>query len=189
MASGAMQWKARIAAGCLALLAGCAGMPGSDAPFDVVLDAERVAGLLGGRLAINRKFLDLLELNVGQPKIAFDAQTRRLRAGMDAMLRHPFSSTPLKGTATLSGGLSFDEKTMTVMLLEPRIEALDFDGVPPMLRDSMTRLASLLGAEYLKSYPIYTVKPEDLRRGGREFSIKGLEIVGDSLKVVLAPKP
>ena len=169
-------------------LGGCAGLPAGDGPHEVALSADRVAQILGGRLGGERKVLDLFDVSFGAPKVAFDESSGRLRASFDVSIRHPFSQKPFTGKAALSGGLAFDQQSMTVNLLEPRIETLDIDGVPAQFRDSVGRIGNALGASYLRQYPLLALKPEDLRAGGRDYTVKGIEVVRDALKVVLVPK-
>jgi hypothetical protein len=170
------------------VLAGCAGLPVGDGPREVALSADRVAQILGGRFGGERKVLDLFDVTFAAPKVAFDESSRRLLASFDVSIRHPFSQKPFTGRAALSGGLVFDEKSMTVNLLEPRIETLDIDGVPAQFRDSVGRIGTAIGAGYLRQYPVLALKPEDLRAGGRDYTVKGIEVVRDALKVVLVPR-
>jgi hypothetical protein len=169
-------------------LAGCAGMPFGPQPRAVTLSAEQVAEALGRRIGIDKKMLDLLQVRVEKPKVTFDQQTQRLRADLEVSLSHPFSTQPLTGRAGISGGIAYDAKSLTVALLDPRIERFEIDGAPRALKDSINRLGSALGGELLQSYPLFTLKPQDLKVGGHDYEVKGFEVLSDAIKVMLTPK-
>jgi len=169
-------------------LTGCAGMPFGPQPREVTFSAERVAEALGKKIGINKTMLDLFRVKVEKPKVTFDPQAQRLRANLEVSLVHPFSTRPLTGRAGISGGIAYDATTLTVVLLEPRIENLDIDGMPPALRDSVNRLRSALGSELLQSYPLFALTPQNLKLNGYDYEVKGIEVMQDAIRVMLMPK-
>jgi hypothetical protein len=156
---------------------------------EVVVSAQKLSELLGRRLSVEKKVLDVLYLRTGKPEVVLDPQSQRLRVDLDLTLTHPFSSRPLHGRAGISGGLAFDADTRTVMLTQPRIEKLDFDAVPQALRDPIGRLGAALGSELLDQYPLVTLEQRHLTALGREYRVLGFDIVPEGLKVILRARP
>ena len=152
---------------------------------EVMLSAERLSELLGRRLSVEKKFFDLLELRTGKPTVVLDAREQRLRVDLDVSLGHPFSSRPLHGQAALSGALAFDAGTRSVLLVNPRVEKLEFERVPPALREPVSRLGAALGRELLDRYPLATLEPEQLKWHGQEYRVLGFDITEKGLKVLL----
>ena len=108
-----------------------------------------------------------------------------LRADFGVTLMHPFSSRPLTGRTAISGALGYDAATRSVMLLEPRIESVDLEAVPPALREVTSRLAAALGRELLGNYPLVTVQQKDLSTFGRDYRVAGFEVVEEGVRVIL----
>lgn len=155
---------------------------------EVTVSAERVAQALGKRFAVDRK-RESLQLGMDKPKVTLDPQAQRLRADFDLSVIHPLFARALTGRAGISGGLAYDAATLTLALREPRIETFEIDGVPPALKDTVNRLSAMLGSELLRSYPLLTLRPQDLRAGGYDYEVKNIEIMQDGIKVTLVPKP
>jgi hypothetical protein len=166
------------------LLSACANLIAPE-QREVVVSAEKLSEVIGKRIRIERKLLDVFEVRAGKPTIVLDPQTQRLRVELDLSLGHPFSSRPLSGRAGISGGLAFDEATRTVLLTQPRVDRLDVDAVPSALRDPVSRLGAALGSALLDQYPLVTLEPRQLTVHGQEYRVLGFDIVPEGLKVIL----
>lgn len=168
---------------CAALLAACAQLPLQQR--EVLVPLSRLTEALSRRIGDERKFLDVFTLRIGDPKLAADPGAQRLQADFGITLTHPFSSRSLSGRAALSGVLGYDAEARNVVLLEPRIDRLDLDAVPPALRDVAARLASALGRELVGSFPLVSLKDKDLSAYGRSYRVAGFELVEQGVKVTL----
>ena len=161
-----------LAQAAAVVLAACTEL-GLPEQREILIPREKLNGLLARRLTLDKTLLDVLHLRTGEPAVELDPQAQRLRVALDVSLTHPFSSRPLKGQATISGGLAFDAATLTVLLTDPRIEKLEMDSVPSALRDQVSRLGAALGAELLDSYPLHELKPGELSFMGQEYRVLG----------------
>lgn len=179
----------RALAACIAvlLLAACAGL-GAPEQREIVISQAKLNELLARHLAVDTKVLDVLHLRTGEPAVHLDPQAQRLRIDLGLSLAHPFASRPLKGQAAISGGLAFDAASLTVMLTDPRIEKLDVASVPSALREPVSRLGAVLGAELLDSYPLVKLEPRHLTFRGQEYRVLGFDIAAEGLKVILRAK-
>lgn len=176
-------WKRWGLALAAALLAACAQLPLQQR--EVLVPLSRLTEALSRRIGDERRFLDVFTLRIGDPKLATDPTAQRLQADFALTLTHPFSSRPLAGRASVSGVLGYDAEARNVVLLEPRIDRVDLDAVPPALREVSTRLASALGRELVGSFPLVSLRDKDLSAYGRNYRVAGFELVEQGVKVVL----
>ncbi|MCC6195368.1 MAG: hypothetical protein IT518_12955 [Burkholderiales bacterium] len=176
-------WNGLLLVLAVALLAACAQLPLQQR--EVVVPLSRLTEALARRLGEDRKFLDVFTLRIGDPQLATDPVAQRLRADFAITLTHPFSSRPLTGRAALSGALGYDAEARNVTLVEPRLDRLDIDAVPPALRDVSSRLASALGRELVGSFPLVSLRDKDLTAYGRNYRVAGFELVEQGVRVTL----
>jgi len=168
---------------CVALAAGCAQLPLQQRV--VIVPVDKLNEALSRRLGNEKKILEIFSLKLGQPKLVTEPGAQRLRADFGVTLTHPFSSRPLTGRTAISGALGYDAAARSVMLLEPRIENVDLDAVPPALRELTGRLAAALGRELLGNYPLITVQQKDLSAFGRDYRVAGFEVIDEGVRVTL----
>ena len=154
---------------------------------EIVIPATRLNDALAKRFAIERKLLDVVSVKIDRPKLSLDPAAQRLRADFQLVLHHPFSSRPVTGRAGISGALGFDAASASVMLLEPKVETLEIDAVPPGLTDVFTRVGAALGAELLAKYPLVSLREKDLAPGEGYGAVR-FEVLEDGVRVTLQPK-
>jgi hypothetical protein len=168
---------------CMVLGAGCAQLPLQQR--EVMVPVGKLNEALSRRLENEKKILEIFSLKLGQPRLVTEPATQRLRADFGVTLSHPFSNRPLTGRTAISGAIGYDATSRSVMLLEPRIESLELDAVPPALRDVTARLAAALGRELLGHYPLVSVQQKDLSALGRDYRVAGFEVVEEGVRVTL----
>jgi hypothetical protein len=168
---------------CAALLAACTQLPLRQR--EVFVPLSRLTEALSRRLGDERKILDVFSIKLGDPRLTADPAAQRLRADFGMALTHPFSSRPLTGRVAISGALGYDAGVNSVMLLEPRLEGVELDAVPPALRDAANRLAAALGRELAGSYPLVALRDKDLTAHGRQYRVAGFEIAEQGVRITL----
>ena len=155
---------------------------------EVVIPAARLNDAVAQRLSIERRLLDVLSVKIDRPKLTLDPPSQRLRADFVLVLSHPFTSRPVTGRAGISGALGFDAGSASVMLLEPKVEALQIDAVPAGWGDIVARLGAALGAELLTKYPLVSLREKDLQAYGQNYGVAAFEVLEDGVRVTLRRK-
>jgi hypothetical protein len=170
----------------LSLLAACAQLPLQER--EILIPAAKLEGALAKRVSFEKKLLDVFSVKIDRPKLTTDVPAQRLRVEFALTLSHPFSNRPLTGGTAISGALGFDPASSSIVLLDPKLEALRVDAVPPALSEVASRLGSALGAELLAKYPLVALRDKDLSTFGREYSVAGFEVLADGVRVTLKAK-
>lgn len=166
------------------LLASCASMMG---PRQVELPLYKLQESLSQRFPFNNRYLELLDINVSNPRLTLQPHTNRLVTSMDALVAPPFLQKAYRGNFTISGALRFDPGRNAIMLADPRVEGFAVDGLDPLYARQIGKIGSLLAEQILKDTPLYTFRPDELRFGGTTFIPTQINTKTNGLVVTFEP--
>jgi PBP1b-binding outer membrane lipoprotein LpoB len=167
-------------------LSGCATMMGDRT---VNVTGDQIAQKLNEKLALPISLLKVFDVNLSNSVVTFDKTTGRMLTTMDTKLSSQMLGESLAGKLGISGKLRFDAATSAVVLDEPKIENVSFDGADGKFNDLFNSLAKTVGGEMLNGLTLYTVKPEDLKFGGTSYSPKDMVVTDKGLQLTLTPQP
>jgi Protein of unknown function (DUF1439) len=163
-------------------LAGCAGL----AEHTVTVSEAQLQQKLQAKLIAPMTVMKIFSLALTNPVIKLDGQTERMSASLDAQISNPFSRA-MSGKAAISGKLRFDAISNSVLLTDARLESLNIDGLGGRNAELVSILGQQLGTELLKDFPLYTLKPDDLKLAGITLTPKLMRITPQGLQVTLSP--
>jgi hypothetical protein len=166
------------------LLAACATLMG---PREVELPLYRLQDALNSKFPFNNRYLDLLDIHVANPQLSLQPGTNRLSVALDADAAPPFLNRTWKGRFALSGSLRYDPARNAIMLADPRVENLAFDGLDGNYNRQLAKVGSLIAEQVLKDTPLYTFRPEDLHYGGVNFVPAQIVAKASGLVVTFEP--
>jgi hypothetical protein len=166
------------------LLASCATLMG---PRDVEIPLAKLQQAIAGRFPFNNRYLELLDINVSNPRVSLQPDTNRITTSMDTAIAPPFLNRSWRGNLAVSGNLKFDPSRNALVLGDPRLEQFAIDGMDPALTSQVRKIGGLLAEQLLRDAPLYTFKPEDLRYAGVSFTLSKITTRADSLVVTFEP--
>jgi hypothetical protein len=167
------------------ILNGCATL-GGDRTVNVT--GDQIAQKLNEKLALPISLLKVFDVNLSNSVVTFDKTTGRMLTTMDSTLSSQILDQSLAGKLGISGKLRFDVATSAVVLDEPKIENVSFDGADGKFNDLFNALAKTVGGEMLTGLTLYQVKPEDLKFGGTSYSPKDMVVTDNGLQLTLTPQ-
>lgn len=173
-----------ILASSATILTGCATMMGDRT---VNVTGDQIAQKLNEKLALPISLLKVFDVNLSNSVVTFDKTTGRMLTTMDSTLSSQILDKSLAGKLGISGKLRFDAATNAVVLDEPKIENVSFNGADGKFNDLFNALAKTVGGEMLNGLTLYTVKPEDLKYGGTSYSPKDMVVTDNGLQLTLSP--
>lgn len=170
-----------------AVLAACASLLG---PRTVEISREELLTKLGKQFPTTKRLMKLLDVTAALPTLDLQEEQNRVSASVDLTARELIMGQEYKGKVTLSFGLRFEPKDLTLRLNEPRIEQVAVDGLPPVYQRALSNLGAKLVEETLNDYPVHQLKPEDLRTADRlGYQVKDIAVTRTGLAVHLIPRP
>jgi hypothetical protein len=165
-------------------LASCASLLG---PREVEIPLSRLQTAVSTKFPFKNRFLELIDVNLTNPRLALQPESNRILTTMDAAVMPPFINRSWTGNFTVSGVLRFDATRNALVLAEPRMEKFNIDGLDGRYASQLAKIGSLVTEQFLDNTPLYTFKPEDLRYGGRNFVLSKITTKPDSLVVTFEP--
>ena len=166
-------------------LSGCATMMGDRT---VNVTGDQIVQKLNEKLALPISLLKVFDVNLSNSLVTFDKTTGRMTTTMDTKLSSQLLDKSLDGKLGISGKLRFDAATSTVVLDEPNIENVHFDGADGKFNEAFNAMAKAVGSEMLNGLTLYTVKPEDLKFGGTTYAPKDMLVTDSGLQLTLTPQ-
>ncbi len=166
-------------------LTSCATMMGDRT---VHVTGHQIAQKLNEKLALPISLLKVFAVNLSNSLVTFDKATGRMITTMDAKLSSQLLDKSLVGKLGISGKLRFDAAASTVVLDEPQIENINFDGADSKYNEIFNAMAKTVGGEMLNGLTLYTVKPEDLTFGGTTYAPKEMLVTDSGLQLTLTPQ-
>ena len=178
-------WLKKVALGLVVTLLGaCAGLLG---PRTVEIPLQRLQASLERKFPMSQRPLQLIDIQLSNPRLALLADSNRMSAMMDATVAPRFTSRTWRGSVTLSGMLQLDPARRAVLLVQPKIDQMTLDGIDPAISAQVARAADILAAQILRDTPLYTFGPDDFHYGGSNFLPTKLVTTSSGLSVTFAP--
>jgi Protein of unknown function (DUF1439) len=169
----------------IALLSACATLGG---PRTVSITEEQLNRLIDERMNKSLTFLRLFDVAISNPRVSFEPNGNRVITSLDAAMLNPFSGNRLTGAAKISGKLSFDAQSNSVILADTRTEEFKLDGLPPQYANQVNAIGKMVAGEFLKDFTVYQLKPEDLKLNGVNYKPGGFEVKRGQLAITLTPQ-
>mgnify|MGYP003383623815 CR=1 FL=1 len=157
-------------------------------PREFRLSQAQLQDLVGKRFEMARTYLGFLDVKLATPVVTLQPESNRVLTALDVSIDAPLIGKPWKGAAAISGRLRFDQAAATIMLDEPRAEKFTVEGVPAVYADRVNKIGGWLSEQVLKGFPIYTLKPEDLRFDNVSYSPSEFKVKPGELTITLVPK-
>ena len=170
-----------------AMLTACATLLG---PRTVEISREELLTKLGKQFPTTKRVMKLLDVSAALPTLDLQEEQNRVSASVDLTAKELIMGQEYKGKVTLSFGLRFEPKDLTLRLNEPRIEQVAVEGLPPVYQKALTNLGAKLVEETLNDYAVHQLKPEDLRTADRlGYQVKDIAVTRTRVAVHLVPRP
>jgi hypothetical protein len=147
----------------------------------------QIQSQLDPQFPIERNFL-LLQLTLADPRVALRAGTDRIQLGMNVRVGIP-SQPEQRGSAEVSGGLSYDPQTARLYLVDARIESLEVPGLSDRYRARVQEFAGVLIPEVMNRMPLYTLDQTDPRQALARRLVQSVQIVNGRVRIVLGVAP
>lgn len=140
----------------MALLSGCAGLLGT---HDVDISESQLTLLLARQFPMERKVLEVVELNITNPQITLLPQANRVATELDVSALDRLFGSSAMGHVKLDYGLRFQASDHTIRMTEVRVRELTLSSGSNNLRGAAQRLGGLVAENALENLVLYRMKP------------------------------
>lgn len=165
------------------VLSSCASLTG---PRRVEIPLARMQATLDRHFPANHRILEVFDIRLQQPRLSL-LPDDRVALTLQAEVAPPFMRQTWRGMLTVSGRLRVVAERNAVLLVAPRVEQLQLDGVDEATSAKLTRAASLLAERATLDLEVYHFRPEDLRYGGVQFTPTTIATTPGALVITFEP--
>lgn len=173
-----MQRRGRLVVSSLALLA-AAGLIiflllGKS--YTIVLTEAEIQTKLDAAFPITRSYLGGVEVTLSNPRAVLPEGSNRIIFTLTASVNLSLGKKKrtLHGTATVASGLRYDSKEHAFYLNEPKLEALEIQGIPVTHTKLVNKAASAVAKRHIESLRIYTLRRDELKQAAARVVLKEL---------------
>ena len=148
-----------LCAGVLALMAlmsGCAALIGT---HDVDISESQLALLLARQFPMERKVLEVVELDITNPQITLIPEGNRVGTELDVSALDRLFGSSAMGHVKLDYGLRFQASDHTIRMTQVRVRELTLSSGSNNLRGAAQRLGGLVAENALEDLVLYRMKP------------------------------
>jgi hypothetical protein len=172
-------------AAVLALLAGCATVPGQRT---FTLSDADLARLLEQHGPFQRRLLEVLDVRIQRPSVKLLPENNRLASDLDVVLTERMSGKTYQGRIAVDYALRYDEAVQGIRMTQVRVNRLQIDSLPSPQQAGLARLGTLIAETLLDDTVLYRFKPADLKSAeGKGYKPGAVTVTSRGVEVTLAP--
>lgn len=125
----------------------------------------------------------MIQMQLTQPVLNLDADKNRFVITFTTTIDGPLLGKAIHGTITVSSGIQYDEKRLSVSLEDPTIDHTEFNDVDSKTNQQIALFSNLLMQQMLHHYAVYTFKPEQFTFNGQYYQPKSVAIQTNQIVV------
>ena len=152
--------------------------------YDMVVTEEQIQTTLNQRLPFARQS-QFLTLTIERADIDLQGQGNRVGMVNDFILTTTVGLQS-RGTITAEGDVRFDDAEDSFYIDNPQVIDVDIEGMPPMYRNSVIKLAQQTLAPAISGQPVYTLT-DDGEQKLAKMLLKEMTISEDEVVLVFSP--
>lgn len=171
--------------GALAL-SGCANLLG---PRTVEVPKEALIAKLGQRFPVTQRVMNMLDVSASAPSLALMPEANRVGLTIPVSAKDLLMGRDHQGRVTLSFGLRYEPKDLSIRLTGVKVEQVAIEGLPELYQKGLTRLGAAMAESRLQDQVVHHFKPEDLRSADRMgYEVGEIRVTATGLAIGLQPR-
>ncbi len=169
-----------------AALAGCAGLAGNRT---VSLSESELTLLLARQFPLERKVLEVVDLQVANPQLRLLPESNRIGTELDVFALDRLFGSRAQGHVKLDYGLRFEPSDHTIRMTQVHVRDLALESGANTLHGAAQRLGTLVAEDLLENMTLYKMKPaqaDEMNRLNLEAS--PITVTAQGISMSVSPK-
>jgi len=182
---------ARLAAGAAAgaLVLGTLGCAGLGGPRTVSVSESELTLLLARQFPLERKVLEVIDLQVTNPQLHLLPATNRVGTELDVSALDRLFGTRAQGHLALDYALRFEPSDHTIRMSQVRVRDLRLESGSNNLHGAAQRIGTLVAEEMLENRTLYKMKPNQADQMERLNLVAGPVLVtSQGIQMTVGPR-
>jgi hypothetical protein len=177
---------AALCAGALAVLSGCTSLLGT---HDVDISESQLTLLLARQFPMERKVMEVIDLNITNPQIELLPQANRVGTELDVTALDRLFGSSAMGHVKLDYGLRFQASDHTIRMTQVRVRDLTLSSGSNNLRGAAQRIGGLVAENALENMVLYRMKPAQADEMDRLNLVAApITVTAQGLHMTVSPK-
>jgi hypothetical protein len=157
-----------------------------DRSVEIRLSEADLLRAVSRKLPFERTYLHVLDVRLDSPRISLVEGSNRIKVGLDAAVEAKLGDKPpLNGSADASGAVRYDPSDGAFYIVDPEIESLAVDGLPPTFADRIDTALTKAFKTFFKTRPIYRLKESDTKQAAARLALKDVAVESGDLVLTL----
>ena len=157
-----------------------------DRSVEIRLTEAELLKAVSRKLPFERTYLHIFDVRLDSPRISLIEGSNRIKVGLDAEVEAKLGDKPpLYGSADASGAVRYDPSEGAFYIVDPEIEALAVDGLPPNIADRIDAALTKAFKTFFKKRPIYRLKETDTKQAAARLALKDVAVENGELVLTL----
>jgi len=155
--------------------------------YSFKITQRQIDEALRNRFPVTKDHFLIARITYFNPRVTLLPETDRVQVGIDARVDIKVNdySKSVTGTALVASGLTYRSESKEFFLSNPQIEKFSIQGIPEQYLNKVHSVAEVFLREYLQRYPIYTLRPGDVRTTAATVLLKEVKVKGNEVDVTL----
>lgn len=167
-------------------LSGCAGLVGNRT---VSLSESELTLLLARQFPLERKVLEVVDLQVANPQLRLLPESNRIATELDVFALDRLFGSRAQGHVKLDYGLRFEPTDHTIRMTQVHVRDLALESGANTLHGVAQRLGTLVAEDLLENMTLYKMKPaqaDEMNRLNLEAS--PIRVTAQGISMSVSPK-
>jgi hypothetical protein len=170
----------------VAVLTSCAGVGG---PPTVILTTDEIERLVQRQFPMDKRMLEIFDVNVKAPRISLLPERNRLGAVVDMRAKSILFVGSWSGQLKFDSALRWEPTDQSVRLSQVRVQDLAIDNTDALTRSAAERMGAAVAERMLEDMSLYTLPAEraaqmqalGLRPAGVNVTSRGIQVQFEAL--------
>ena len=167
-------------------LAGCAGLVGT---HTLSLSEPELTQLLARQFPMERKVLEVIDLQVTNPQLHLLPETNRIATELDVSALDRLFGARAQGHLKLDYGLRFEPSDHTIRMTQVHVRDLTLESGANALHGTTQRIGTLVAENLLENLALYRMKPAQADEMSRlNLEASPITVSAQGISMTVAPK-
>jgi hypothetical protein len=165
---------------------GCADLTG---PRTLSISESELALLLARQFPMERKVLEVIDLEIANPQIHLLPDRNRLGTDVDFSALDRLFGTRAQGRVNLDYALRFEPSDHSIRMSQVRVRELTFESGSSSLHGTAQRIGTLVAENILENMPLYKMKPSQADTMDRLNLVAGpIMVTPQGIQMTISPR-
>jgi hypothetical protein len=157
---------------------------GYDDGLTVTFTEAEIQGRLGEKFPKSERLLDLIPVEIAEPRVRFLRGSNRVELTMEADVAVPWVQT-YRTTGVFTTSIRYEPEDQTLRLSDIKVEDFDATNLPEKFKAPLRITLTAAADKYLNDHPVHQLEPKDYKGKMVKMLLREITVKEGELEVKL----